>query len=344
MIEYKFYNRETAFISALKIECDAQPREFSIYGSHQNNPTDWIEVPFELLREAESVLLTFKKQVNYACFLIQITGTAVAFHKIQSGSLIPKNEAQIKEILSQASVAILGCARDCENNLSNSLDQLQRIGELFSSYKMYVFENDSKDQTLSLLNKATTKYPLKIQTERDLDKVFTSRTERLSYCRNHLLDLSKESNYDYYIVADLDGVFNEINTERFKSCFKYDCWEGCFPVSSDKYYDLWALRHPYLMPGDYNVKMNQLPYMLAQENAQRLVAVPLRGLEFSKSKGWLEVESAFGGLGVYKGYAYKASRYAGHKNGIEICEHVALHKNMASEQARLYINPEFVVS
>jgi len=344
MIEYKFYNQEIAFISALKIECDAKPREFSIYGSHQNNPTDWVVVPYELSRDEESVLLRFKKQVNYACFLIQITGSTVAFHQIQSGSIIPKSEEQIEDTVRKASVAILCCARDCEKKLTNSLDQLRRIGELFATYQMYIFENDSKDQTLSILNKAVTKYPLKIQTESGLDKVFSSRTERLSYCRNRLLDLSKGNDYDYYVVADLDGVFNEIKIEGFLSCFKFDCWEGCFPVSSDKYYDLWALRHPYLMPGDYNIKMNQLPCMLGQENAQRLVAIPLRSLEFSKSKGWLEVESAFGGLGLYKGYAYRANRYAGHENGNEICEHVKLHKNMRSDQARLYINPEFVVS
>jgi hypothetical protein len=90
--------------------------------------------------------------------------------------------------------------------------------------------------------------------------------------------------------------------------------------------------------------LNQIPYALTTENAQRLVAIPIRNIDFSKSKGWIEVESAFGGLGLYKGYAYRKSRYAGHDNHKEICEHVVLHKNMRTEQARLYINPEFLLS
>jgi hypothetical protein len=224
------------------------------------------------------------------------------------------------------------------------LDQLQHIGELFKEHQFYVMENDSEDQTLSILLSAANTYPIKIITTRNLQNDIPSRTERLSYCRNHLLEVSKEKNYDYYIVADLDGVFKEIKTEHFFSCFKYDCWVGCFPVSSDKYYDLWALRHPYLMPGDYNERLNQIPHALTNENAQRLVAIPIRNIDFSKSKGWIEVESAFGGLGLYKGYAYRESRYAGHDNDKEICEHVVLHKNMRSQQSRLYINPEFVLN
>ena len=98
------------------------------------------------------------------------------------------------------------------------------------------------------------------------------------------------------------------------------------------------------MPGDYDHRMNQLPYALGNENAQRIIAVPLRNIDFSKSKGWLEVESAFGGLGIYKGAPYRQARYSGHDKHQEICEHVVLHKAMRSEQARFYINPEFVLS
>jgi hypothetical protein len=160
-----------------------------------------------------------------------------------------------------------------------------------------------------------------------------------------LLDASREYEYDYYVVADLDGVFKEIKEENFLSCFKFEsCWVGCFPVSNNKYYDLWALRHPYLMPGDYDRRMNQLPNTLGNENAQRLIAAPLRNLDFSKSKGWLEVDSAFGGLGLYKGVEYRQARYSGHDNDREICEHVVLHNAMRSELGRFYINPEFVLS
>jgi hypothetical protein len=205
-------------------------------------------------------------------------------------------------------------------------------------------ENDSKDQTFEMLKQDAGKGRLKIHTTKGLDEIFRTRTERLSYCRNYMLEASKEMEYDYYVVADLDGVFKEIREESFLSCFKYDCWVGCFPVSKNKYYDLWALRHPYLMPGDFDRRMNQLPNALGNENAQRMIAVPLRNIDFSKSKGWLEVESAFGGFGLYKGVAYRQARYSGHDNNQEICEHVVLHKAMRSEQSRLYINPEFILS
>jgi hypothetical protein len=89
--------------------------------------------------------------------------------------------------------------------------------------------------------------------------------------------------------------------------------------------------------------MNELPYTLGVENAQRLIAVPLRNIDFTKSKGWLEVESAFGGFGLYKGTAYRNTRYSGQEHGQEICEHVVLHRNMRTDKARLYINPDFAL-
>jgi glycosyltransferase involved in cell wall biosynthesis len=345
MTEYKFYNQKAEFLSALKIVCDTQPREFRIFGTHQNAPTDWTEVAYDLARNQESTLLTLKIPVNYACFLIQITGKPIQFHNISSGTLIPRTDSQIREKLRRSSVAILCCARNCEHDIDNSLKQLSFVANLFEKYQIYVIENDSTDLTLEALNESAEKNRIKLKlfTTQGLDNIFELRTERLSYCRNYLLKVSQEFVYDYYIVADVDGIYKSIDTERFMTCFKFECWAGCFPVSSQKYYDLWALRHPTLMPGDYDHRLNQIPYVLANDNAQRLVTVPIRNIDFSQTKGWLEVDSAFGGFGLYAGHYFRGGRYHGRENGNQICEHVTFHKKLQLEGGRFYINPEFIM-
>jgi hypothetical protein len=345
MVEYKFYNKEANFITALKIECNNRPRSLRIYGSHQHYPTDWDEIGYDLTRSSDSLLVTFDIPTNYGCFLIQIKGESIPFHHITSGALIPRSDAQIRDQLKLSSVAILCCARDCEQDVENSLRQLQNLGNLFGNAQMYIIENDSNDGTLASINLAIERHKIKIKlfTTKGLDSIFLSRTDRLSYCRNYLLEASKEYKYDYYIVADLDGVFSTVDPELFMTCFKYDCWTGCFPVSALRYYDLWALRHRSLMPGDYNDMLNEVPYVLTNDNAQCLITIPLRNLDFSKAKGWLEVDSAFGGFGVYKGFNYQKGRYHGSELDEPICEHVSFHKRLQSNCSRFYINPEFII-
>ncbi len=58
---------------------------------------------------------------------------------------------------------------------------------------------------------------------------------------------------------------------------------------------------------------------------------------------WIEVESAFGGLAIYRRDALLEGDYRGlDANGAEVCEHVSLHQAMRSTGARLYINPRLV--
>ena len=53
---------------------------------------------------------------------------------------------------------------------------------------------------------------------------------------------------------------------------------------------------------------------------------------------WIEVNSAFGGLAIYRKNLFEDVAYEGTSdNGEEICEHVPLHRSMRSKGARLYI-------
>jgi hypothetical protein len=60
---------------------------------------------------------------------------------------------------------------------------------------------------------------------------------------------------------------------------------------------------------------------------------------------WIPVDSAFGGLAIYKRYLFDNVRYSSVlANGDPVCEHVTLHQQMKSKGARLFINPSLINS
>ena len=343
MSSHNFYNRKADFVSALKINCDDSPREFRLLGSHQNQPTDWDEIRFSNVQREGGVFLNLERPVNYACLKLHVSGSPVPFQNISLGRLVEKSSEQIQSELRGKSIVFLCCARDCGSQLKHSVNELLKIASLFEQFQFYVFENDSRDSTLALLKELAATSPMQIFSESGLDKIFPVRTERLSYCRNQLLRNAAKHRFDYVVVADLDGVITRLEQTEFLSCFVNDAWDGCFPGAREKYYDLWALRHPSIMPSDYNQMMNKLPFVIGEDNAQLLSAIPARNLEFEKFHHWLEVESAFGGLALYRASVFSKGRYYGMEDHKEVCEHVPFHRSLKNAGAKLYINPGFLV-
>ena len=62
-----------------------------------------------------------------------------------------------------------------------------------------------------------------------------------------------------------------------------------------------------------------------------------------KDAAWIQVQSAFGGLGIYKRNSIASGNYLGKtEQGIEVCEHVPLNTDIHESGGRLFINPELV--
>ena len=72
-------------------------------------------------------------------------------------------------------------------------------------------------------------------------------------------------------------------------------------------------------------------------------AVYSRMISINHDKTPIEVDSAFGGLGIYKKSAILSSSYIGvDDNREEFCEHVHLHTVMREKGLRLYIVPSLI--
>ena len=59
----------------------------------------------------------------------------------------------------------------------------------------------------------------------------------------------------------------------------------------------------------------------------------------------IEVDSAFGGLGIYTHEAFLACRYAGTDNqagGIDVADHIPFHRDLRTKGFRIFINPALI--
>ena len=66
-------------------------------------------------------------------------------------------------------------------------------------------------------------------------------------------------------------------------------------------------------------------------------------IEIPENSEWIEVDSAFGGLAIYKRDAIFGQFYIGiNSTGSETCEHVSFHKELRSLGKKIFINPALI--
>lgn len=341
-------NIETKFISGILLKPTSIFFELIISGSHQRIPVSFNTIGFDLIRKKDPDLIEvkFHKCHNYLNIKIQIIGSSIHKEEIILNFVSPASIAEIKENILTKKIAFLGCARNCISSIEEAIDVISNIGSNFLDYKIYIAENNSTDGTLLKLKSLIQSYPIEVLSFDNLDIFMPLRTQRLSYCRNELLNVAISQDFDYICVADMDGVFSRsLEIQKFLSNWAYEkCWDACFPINEGIYYDLWAFRHPEILTEDFSIRINRADYLIGESNIMNIFVKPLQNMDFSQLKNWLEVDSAFGGMGIYKLNSLRNIKYCGYKDGREVCEHVELHRNMRLiNQAKLYINPEFII-
>lgn len=254
----------------------------------------------------------------------------------------------VRELLSSKTIVFLGCARDCAPKIDATVTVLKRLGCSFLTSSIVVYENDSVDGTRTALNNLATPGEIFVLGDSGVAERIPSRTERLAFARNNLIRwVETQMHYspDYVCWVDMDGIVDEnFSDDGFFSCFQWPhVWDAVFPVCDGFYYDIWALRHWLLCPDDYVVAMRGAPKALGPELIVPFAAYS-RQLDLSLMLSWLGVESAFGGMGIYRWSVLKGRAYSGVTSDREICEHVGLNQSIYRDGGKLYLNPRFLVS
>jgi len=261
--------------------------------------------------------------------------------------MIKINEARRKE-LSTSNILIVGLTRNCAKSLESEVQKINSAFVEAASIRWFVIESDSNDGTVNTLNKLCIDASFEFISLGNLQTKYPKRTDRIAECRNRYLEElktnSKYNDIDYVVVADLDGVNSGLTAEAVSSCWHLDeDWDACFANQSEAYYDIWALRHKIWSPNDcwenYKFLLDNGKSKFEARNA----SVYSRMIKIKSNMKPIEVDSAFGGLGIYKKSILLESKYVGlNAKKEEFCEHVSFHSILREKGFKLFIVPSLI--
>lgn len=264
------------------------------------------------------------------------------------------------------SVILVGTVRDEAKKFPKNFKVLEAALSVFAKVDYFIVESDSMDATVEILDfYSAQKSNFGYISLGNLEKTISDRVKRIAYCRNVYVNKIRSSGeYDYIIVADLDGINNRISKKAIQSCFQQeDFWDVATANQPFGYYDLFALRADSWNDSNcfriWNEKKETLSLSQRKKGKQASTIMDFilfdkfrEEILYSKMKrispceDWIPVRSAFGGLAIYKSEIFHKFDYSTTEEieRIENCEHVYLNTKIVEEGYRIAINPKLINS
>ena len=249
--------------------------------------------------------------------------------------------------ISEATVLLAGTARDVASHIGSEIDRLIAATKQFKQIFVLIVESDSSDNTVSVLEdlkKSISNFDYLALG--NISESIPSRTERLAHCRNQVIEAVRSNPLyqavDYVMLSDLDGLNAELTASAITNCWNSATpWDVVTANQLDFYYDVYALRHRDWSPSDCLSQQIRLEPVLGHDASINL-SVWAKQVKLPPERGYIEVDSAFGGFAIYKKAAFLAGTYIGRMvdDGLEkdVCEHVAMHAAIRKAGYRIFIN------
>ena len=255
--------------------------------------------------------------------------------------------SEMVKIVTNQRFWVVGTARDISHALTSSVRHLRNVFSTLGETTFFVVESNSSDNTVGVLERLSSEVSnFSFDSIDGLPDGSKLRTHRLARCRNHYLDyLLKQQlgDNDLVVVADLDGVNGRLSGEVVATSLREKTWDVITANQAGRYYDLWALRHPIWCPSDYRSYSEFLVAQGYSNRAAHRLSVRARQIRIAPESGLIEVESAFGGLAIYRPWVVGTSRYEGTTpDGFPVSEHVPFHHGARAAGARIFINPRMI--
>lgn len=244
-----------------------------------------------------------------------------------------------------------GVARDCAAHLPGVLANLERFASFYDRSSFLFVVSDSTDDTTAILERwLAAGRRGRVLDMGALEPRLPRRTERIAHVRNIGLDeiAGQWRDHHHLVVADLDDVLSRpVEAGGFASAAAWleadPARAGVFASAAPRYYDVWALRHARWCPHDCWHPIWNRPDGETFE-AAKLREVFTRQIAIPPGLPPIAVQSAFGGLGVYRLPAALAARYCGvDGQGRETSEHVAFNAAIGRAGGLLHIFPALQV-
>ena len=260
-------------------------------------------------------------------------------------------------------ILLVGTVSNVAKTIEKELKVVLKALSVFDAVQVFLVESDSTDETVKILEKIALKnrnFEF-IALEKLKDK-YPNRIARIAYCRDiyvrHIRDNIVISKWDYVVVADLDGMNFKLKKNGIQSCFETNMdWDGVMANQKFGYYDIYALRAPGWVEEDCFITMSRNKKISKQSNISNISFINFLfqfnyfdkfrkkyiydQMKIIKNRNlFIKVDSAFGGLAIYKPIVFLNSLYSTDQ-AIQ-SEHVHFHKASDNANRSFYINPELI--
>jgi hypothetical protein len=265
-------------------------------------------------------------------------------------------QARGLEVMKSSSVSICSIVRDCDRNLLRNISRVESLRNLFRESEVIIFENDSKDNTLGTLkdwqnssrniivfSEKYNEQTIPLKKNGTTNPYFSiSRIRKMVAYRNKYMSILNTGSFirDYVIVIDLDiaefkieGVIHSFGVKTSWDCIT----ANGYSLSSrfkHQYHDSYALI-------EYGKISDTQTESSIEENRRKFSFL-------KKGMPLLQVDSAYGGMAIYKWSSIKGLQYYFLLNDdpkVECkSEHVGLHNSMKKNgSGQIFINPSMIV-
>jgi hypothetical protein len=253
------------------------------------------------------------------------------------------------------SAAFCALARQSAATLPSTLARIQELRECFDRSSVLLITNDSTDATPDILRRwKASSQGVEVLCLDGLAVSIKARTDRLAAARNlglyHLRQaIESGRRFDVMVVIDTDGINSQLVTgEAFLKAVASapQDWVAVFGNQRQAYYDIWALRHRTWCPNDCWQDVQRAAQCYPRPFRGRAIAkaarrfIGERQVRIPPDNAPISVDSAFGGIGIYKSDALCGVWYSSRDEaGREVCEHVSLNLRLRKAGGKLYILP-----
>lgn len=265
-------------------------------------------------------------------------------------------------------IMVVGTIRNVAKTLTKELEIIENALANHNILRIILVESDSTDNTLEVAsNIAKTKIEIiKVITLGKLRTIFPNGVQRIQHCRNiYVREIRHElttQSIDLIMIVDLDGINKKLTKKSFDSCFRRNDWDVVLANQVLGYYDIYALREANWCPEDCAKTVQDMKKRIYPKVPKVLLTQPFRVfttllvddyierksiyrkmIRINKYAEWIEVESGFGGLGLYKSDIFRRFDYGTFSTAEEvICEHVILNHQIRKAGLRIFINPYLI--
>jgi hypothetical protein len=242
------------------------------------------------------------------------------------------------------SILVTGLARDVAKFLPRELNRIEKeLKDIFEIVNFLIIESDSKDNTEKVLED--------IKNERNnfnykslgvIESVLPNRIQRLAFCRNVYVKEIRENklykDVDFVAVVDFDIKNNRLRLNELKKLIGEQSWDAIFANQTGRYYDIYALRKKGWVENDCFADYKKFLINKSSQDAKEL-AIWSKMRKIGKNSPLIPVDSAFGGLGIYRQNVFMNFDYSLLNEQIHESEHVSLHKKITDSNGLLFIVP-----